>query len=65
VVYNGTLQGYADNYAGGLVDPTSGSPENWTTGEKHVYKIQVTLQNNAAAAGKNATQDFTWEARNQ
>ena len=59
VVYNGTLQGYADDYAGGLVDPPSGGPETWTTGEKHVYKIQVTLQNNAAAAGKNATQDFT------
>ena len=65
VVYNGTVQGYADDYAGGLVDPTSGSPETWTSGEKHAYKIQVTLQNNAAAAGKNATQDFTWEARNQ
>jgi len=65
VVYNGTLQGYADDYAGGLVDPTSGSPETWTSGEKHAYKIQVTLQNNAGAAGKNATQDFTWEARNQ
>ena len=43
----------------------SGSPETWTASEKHVYRIQVTLQNNAAAAGKNATQDFTWEARNQ
>jgi hypothetical protein len=64
VVYNDTLQGYADNYAGGLVDPTSGSPESWTTNEKHVYRIQATMQNDTAAAGKNATQVFTWEARN-
>jgi hypothetical protein len=64
VVYNGTLQGFADDYAAGLVDPTSGSPESWTNNEAHVYRIQVTLQNNAAAAGRNATQVFTWEARN-
>jgi len=65
VIYNGTLQGFADDYAGGLVDPTPGSPETWTANEKHVYRIQVTMQNNAAAAGKSATQAFTWEARNQ
>jgi hypothetical protein len=65
VIYNGTLQGFADDYAGGLVDPTPGSPETWTAGEQHVYRLQVTLQNNAAAAGKSATQEFTWEARNQ
>jgi hypothetical protein len=65
VIYNGTLQGFADDYAGGLVDPTPGSPETWTANEKHVYRIQVTMQNNAAAAGRGATQAFTWEARNQ
>jgi hypothetical protein len=64
VIYNGTLQGFADDYAAGLVDPTAGSPESWTNNEAHVYRIQVTLQNNAAAAGRNATQVFTWEARN-
>jgi hypothetical protein len=65
VVYNGTLQSYADSYAAGLVDPLPASPEIWTTGEVHVYKIEVTLQNNSAAEGLNATQTFTWEARNQ
>jgi hypothetical protein len=64
VVYTGTLQGFPDNFAGGLVDPTAGSPEVWTTGESHVYKFQVTAADNAAAEGKNATQDFTWEAHN-
>ena len=65
VVYNGTLQAFADDYASGLVDPTSGSPATWNNNDVHVYKLQVTLQNNAAALGKNATQTFTWEARNQ
>ena len=65
VVYNGTVQNFPDDYANGRVDPTSGSPETWTTGESHVYKIEVTLQNNLGAQGKNATQEFTWEARNQ
>ncbi|MGQ0805170.1 MAG: hypothetical protein ACT4PI_15080 [Actinomycetota bacterium] len=64
VVYNGTLQGYADNYTAGLVDPTAGTPESWTNPESHVYQIQVTVQDNNLAQGKNATQTFTWEARN-
>ncbi len=65
VVYDGPLQGFPDTYLAGLVDPTSGSPESWTTGEAHVYRVQVTLQNNTGAEGKNATQSFIWEARNQ
>lgn len=65
VIYSGTLQGFPDNYAGGLVDPTAGSPEAWTATEDHVYRIQVTLQNVQAAEGLTATQTFTWEARNQ
>ena len=64
VIYNGTLQGFADNYTAGLVDPTAGTPESWTNPESHVYQIQVTVQDNDAAQGKNATQTFTWEARN-
>jgi hypothetical protein len=65
VVYSGTLQGYPDDYASGLVDPTSGSPESWITGEVHVYKLDVTLQQNFAAQNKDAAQVFRWEARNQ
>src|SRR3954468_8253984 len=64
VIYNGTLQAFPDDYASGRVDPLAAGPETWTTGESHVYKIQVTLQNNASAAGKAAGQTFTWEARN-
>lgn len=65
VVYEGSVQGYPDNYAAGQVDPTAGSPETWTNGESHVYKIEVTQRFNTAGNGLNATQAFTWEARNQ
>jgi predicted ribosomally synthesized peptide with SipW-like signal peptide len=65
VVYDGTLQGYPDNYAGGVVDPPSGGAESWTNGESHVYKLEVSLRHNLAAQGLNATQQFTWEARSQ
>jgi len=65
VIYNGTLQGFPDTYAAGLVDPTSGSPESWTNGEAHVYRFDVTVQQNFAAQTLDATQAFTWEARNQ
>ena len=65
VIYDGTLQGFADDWATGLVDPTNASPETWTTDEIHIYKLEVTLQSDLGAQGKDATQTFTWEARNQ
>ena len=65
VIYDGTLQGFPDNYAAGLVDPVSGSPESWTNGEAHVYRFDATIQQNFAAQTLNATQTFSWEARNQ
>jgi hypothetical protein len=65
VIYNGTLQGFPDDYASALVDPKSGTPESWTIGEAHVYRIDVTLQNDFAAQNKDAAQTFRWEARNQ
>ena len=63
VLYDGTLQGYPDDYANGIVDPVTASPEAWTTSEAHAYQFEVTLANDDAAQGKNATQAFTWEAR--
>jgi predicted ribosomally synthesized peptide with SipW-like signal peptide len=63
VIYSGTLQGYPDSFAAGLVDPP-GFPELWTSGETHAYRLTVTVQSNSAAQGRNATQTFTWEARN-
>ena len=64
VVYSGTLDGFPDAYAGAIVDPTSGTPETWTTSENHQYRFQVTVQDASAAQGLTATQVFTWEARN-
>jgi hypothetical protein len=65
VVYAGTLQDFPDSYDAGLGDPPSTDPETWTTGESHVYKIQLAVGDKDAAAGKNATQSFTWEAQNE
>jgi predicted ribosomally synthesized peptide with SipW-like signal peptide len=64
VIYQGNLSAFPANYAAGLVDPTSGSPESWTTSETHAYRFAVTLQNDNAAQGQSATAGFTWEARN-
>jgi predicted ribosomally synthesized peptide with SipW-like signal peptide len=64
VIYDGTLQAFPDDHGTGLVDPRPAGPETWTSGESHVYKLQITLQNNLAARGRTATQTFTWEARN-
>jgi predicted ribosomally synthesized peptide with SipW-like signal peptide len=64
VVYNGTVQGYPDSFGAALADPPSGGAEVWTTGETHAYRFDVTLQNDNNAQGKNASQTFTWEARN-
>ena len=64
VLYFGTLAAFPDSYASGIVDPSSGTPETWTTGESHVYRFDVILQDNAAAQGLDAAQEFTWEARN-
>ena len=64
VIYSGTLQAFPDDHGTGLVDPRPAGPETWTSGESHVYKLQITLQNNLAARGRTATQTFTWEARN-
>lgn len=64
VIYAGSLEGFPDSWSAGLVDPYSAAPESWATNEAHVYKFQLTLGDNATAAGKNATQAFTWEARN-
>jgi predicted ribosomally synthesized peptide with SipW-like signal peptide len=64
VIYQGNLSAFPTTYAAGLVDPTSGSPESWTTSETHSYRFVVTLQNDNAAQGSSATAAFTWEARN-
>jgi hypothetical protein len=59
VIYNGTLQGFADSYAAGIVDPAT-----WNESDSHDYKFTVVVQDNDGAQGLTATQAFTWEARN-
>ena len=63
IVYSGTLAGYADNYAAGLVDAPSAT-ETWNQNEVHTYRFAVSVADNDLAQGLNATQTFTWEARN-
>jgi Concanavalin A-like lectin/glucanases superfamily len=65
VVYAGTLQDFPDSFNAGLIDARAADPETWSNNESHVYKIQMTIGDDNAAAGKDATQGFTWEARNQ
>ncbi len=64
VVYSGLLSSYPGSYAGGVVDPTAGSPRTWTNSEAHSYMVTVTVNNDPAAQGLSTTASFTWEARN-
>jgi predicted ribosomally synthesized peptide with SipW-like signal peptide len=64
IIYSGNLSGFPGSYATGLVDPTSGSPETWSTSEAHAYRFVVSVQNDASAQGLSSTASFTWEARN-
>lgn len=64
VIYSGLLSAYPATYGAGIVDPTSGAPETWTTSEAHSYKFVISLNNNPAAQGRSSTATFTWEARN-
>ncbi|MGZ8694336.1 MAG: hypothetical protein ACXWYS_02725 [Gaiellaceae bacterium] len=65
VIYSGALGSFPTTYAGGLVDPTSGSPETWTQNEEHIYKFVLTLGSNTSGQGQTASAGVTWEARNQ
>ena len=64
VVYSGTLQGWPDTSAAGLIDPKPGAGATWTQGEAHAYRLQLTLGSASAGQGKSATQSFSWEAAN-
>lgn len=64
VVYSGLLSAYPTSYAAGVVDPSSGLVETWTSGEARSYRLSISLNNNSAAQGLSATAAFSWEARN-
>jgi len=62
-VYSGTL----DGFAGTSTDFASGAG-SWTatsTGDAFTYQFTVTLQDDNAAQGLDASVNFTWEAQNQ
>ncbi len=64
VIYSGPLSSFPGSYAAGIVDPTAGSSETWSTSEVHVYRFSLSAGTNPAAEGLSATVSFTWEARN-
>ena len=63
VVYSGTLTDFPDSFAAGIVDG-GGTPEAWTTDESRPYRFTATVTDTNGAQGLNASQTFTWEARN-
>ncbi len=64
VVYTGALSAFGTDWATGVVDPVTGSPESWTLNEFHSYRYTITLADNNAAQSQSGTASFTWEARN-
>lgn len=64
IVFSGTLSALPGSFGAGLLDPTAGLAETWTTGESHSYRIRVELLNDPAAENKSATATFNWEAGN-
>jgi len=59
-LYSGNLADFPASYGAGIADPNG----SWSSGENHVYKVSVTVQDNESAQGLTASQSFTWEARN-
>jgi hypothetical protein len=55
VMYDGPLAGLPTSGPTGLLDPTIATPEVWTTGEAHVYRIDITLSTDPAGAAKSGT----------
>lgn len=60
VIADTNLQSFPSSFSGGIDDPDSA----WSNGENAVYEITLTVQNDNAAQGLSATQDFSFEARN-
>ena len=60
VFFDSQLDQFPATYASGIADPVSA----WADGDSAVYEITLTVQNDNAAQGLAATQDFSFEARN-
>jgi predicted ribosomally synthesized peptide with SipW-like signal peptide len=67
-VYSGTLGAFATSHTnfGNGVGSYPGVQTQWNQSDAVVYRFQLTLQNNPAAAGlTSGLHSFTWEAQNQ
>ncbi len=64
VLYDGALSAFPMSTGTALADPTGATPAEWTDGEEHAYRLQVTLPTgtSAAAQGLSAKLAFTWQA---
>lgn len=64
VVYSGPLSSFPASTGSAIIDPVSTSAATWTSGEKHGYKLTLTLPSDVAsgAQGLTATAGFTWQA---
>ncbi len=60
VFFDTQLDQFPSAYASGIDDPVAA----WNNGDSAVYEITLTVQNDNAAQGLAATQDFSFEARN-
>jgi predicted ribosomally synthesized peptide with SipW-like signal peptide len=64
-LYDGDLPGFATAYAGGYA-ATPGSDGDWDQGEKLVYRVTVSIDDDANAEGlSTGAHALRWEARNQ
>jgi predicted ribosomally synthesized peptide with SipW-like signal peptide len=64
-LYDGDLNGVATAYAGGYA-ATPGSDGSWDSGDKLVYRVTVSIDDDAAAEGlTTGAHALRWEARNQ
>ena len=68
-IFNGTLQGFAtahNNFATGLALNDQGGSTTWNANDAVVYRLDVSIQNVAAAQGTSSgAHDFTWQAENK
>jgi hypothetical protein len=60
MVVSSTLRDFPDSYATGITDPVGA----WSSGDKAVYEITLTVQSDNTAMGLSAVQDFSFEAHN-
>jgi hypothetical protein len=64
VVYDGMVAALPTSGPTGLLDPTAGDPETWTTGESHSYRYEVTVSSDTAGQNRSGTVRFGFQASN-